>query len=107
VLGARLFGTTIQGVRNDMVDAVGVMHDVVIGEPQHRVPLSTEEGVAPCIPPLRYLCEMRVAVDLDDELGVVAGKIDDERANLRLLAEVVAAGSKRIEYPPHAPLGRR
>ena len=84
-------------IGDDREDTIGIGLQVIVGEAEDIQAAGMKVAVARCIALGGGICEVGVAVDLDDETGVEAGEVGDVGAEGDLLAEVVAGGAERTE----------
>jgi hypothetical protein len=85
--------------------ALPVCHDVKIVEPQYPVALGCEECITSCVVLDVLGFVVLSAINLNDERGCMAQKIDDERTNRCLTAEALAMQSVSADRVPDDPLG--
>jgi hypothetical protein len=85
-------------------DAIEIGHDVIIGEADDLISGGGQHCVADFVARGGFVGEMGVAVDLDGELGMVAGEVEDIGAQRDLPAEMETQGTKLAEKLPETTL---
>ena len=93
------------GVQDRQAHAVTVDQDVGVPKFYHAPSSRLEKGGAPGV--VVQLVGMLAAIDLDDETGVSAGKVEEKRAEGELTLPLPAAESMRSQCTPEVRLRAR
>jgi len=84
-----------------------VVEHFVVGESEHFEPGGVEQRIARVVGACDFGAEVVAAVDFDDEPGVEAHEVDDERAKRLMSTELGATDASSADEVPERGLGGR